>query len=100
MFGRDAFVAKVAIQLVNLFEAADQGTIFFDEIGTIGPETQAKLLRVIQEREFTPLGSNEVVKVDVRILAATKVCEHQAGGMRFGPSVVSPTPAVAPATCA
>jgi DNA-binding NtrC family response regulator len=53
------------------FEVANKGTIFFDEVGTIGPETQAKLLRVIQEKEFTPLGSNEVVKVDVRILAAT-----------------------------
>src|SRR5579872_360601 len=53
------------------FEVANQGTIFFDEIGTIGAETQAKLLRVIQEKEFQPLGSNETVKVDVRILAAT-----------------------------
>jgi DNA-binding NtrC family response regulator len=53
------------------FEVANHGTIFFDEIGTIGPETQAKLLRVIQEKEFQPLGSNDTVKVDVRILAAT-----------------------------
>jgi len=53
------------------FEVANHGTIFFDEIGTIGPETQMKLLRVIQEKEFQPLGSNETVKVDVRILAAT-----------------------------
>jgi DNA-binding NtrC family response regulator len=53
------------------FEVAHKGTIFFDEVGTIGPETQAKLLRVIQEKEFTPVGSNEVIKVDVRILAAT-----------------------------
>src|SRR5438094_356775 len=53
------------------FEIANRGTIFFDEIGTIGPETQAKLLRVIQEREFMPLGSTDKVKVDVRILAAT-----------------------------
>ena len=53
------------------FEVAHKGTIFLDEIGTIGPEIQAKLLRVIQEREFTPLGSTETVKVDVRILAAT-----------------------------
>ena len=53
------------------FEVANKGTIFFDEVGTIGAETQAKLLRVIQEKEFTPLGSNEVVRVDVRILAAT-----------------------------
>lgn len=53
------------------FEVADKGTIFFDEIGNIGPETQSKLLRVIQEREFTPLGSTETIHVDVRILAAT-----------------------------
>jgi DNA-binding NtrC family response regulator len=53
------------------FEIADKGTIFFDEVGTIGPETQAKLLRVIQEKEFTPLGSNDTIKVDARILAAT-----------------------------
>src|SRR6478672_9203804 len=53
------------------FEVADRGTIFFDEIGTISLETQTKLLRVIQEREFMPLGSAETVKVDVRIVAAT-----------------------------
>jgi DNA-binding NtrC family response regulator len=53
------------------FEVADHGTIFFDEIGTIGAETQIKLLRVIQEKEFTPLGATDPVRVDVRILAAT-----------------------------
>ena len=53
------------------FEVANKGTIFFDEVGTIGAETQAKVLRVIQEKEFTPLGSNDVSKVDVRIVAAT-----------------------------
>src|SRR5579871_4811610 len=53
------------------FEVADRGTIFFDEIGTIGAETQIKLLRVIQEKEFTPLGATDPIKVDVRILAAT-----------------------------
>lgn len=53
------------------FETADRGTIFFDEIGTVGPEIQVKLLRVLQDREFMPLGSNETVKVDVRIIAAT-----------------------------
>ncbi len=53
------------------FEVADHGTIFFDEIGTIAPDMQAKLLRVIQQKEFTPLGATEPVRVDVRILAAT-----------------------------
>lgn len=53
------------------FETANRGTIFFDEIGTVGPEIQVKLLRVLQDREFMPLGSNETVKVDVRIIAAT-----------------------------
>ncbi len=53
------------------FEVADGGTIFFDEISNIGPNIQAKLLRVIQEREITRIGSTRPIKVDVRILAAT-----------------------------
>jgi two-component system response regulator PilR (NtrC family) len=57
----------------GLFELADKGTIFFDEIGNIPPDTQAKLLRVIQEREFMRLGGVETIKVDVRIIAATNV---------------------------
>jgi DNA-binding NtrC family response regulator len=55
------------------FEIADQGTIFLDEISTISLEMQAKLLRVIQEKEFIPVGGVETVKVDVRIVAATNV---------------------------
>jgi DNA-binding NtrC family response regulator len=72
LFGhvKGAFTSAVASKR-GLFEVADQGTIFFDEIGTVGLETQAKLLRVIQEREFMRLGGTETVKVDVRILAAT-----------------------------
>ena len=57
----------------GLFELADKGTIFFDEIGNVPLETQSKLLRVIQEREFMRLGGVETIKVDVRIIAATNV---------------------------
>ena len=57
----------------GLFEAADGGTLFLDEVATISMEIQAKLLRVIQEREFRRLGGLENVKVDVRIIAATNV---------------------------
>jgi DNA-binding NtrC family response regulator len=72
LFGhvKGAFTSAVASKK-GLFEVADQGTIFFDEISTIGPETQAKLLRVIQEREFMRLGGTETIKVDVRILTAS-----------------------------
>jgi len=55
----------------GLFEVAAGGSIFFDEIGNIPLDTQAKLLRVIQEREFMRLGGVEVIKADVRIIAAT-----------------------------
>ncbi len=61
----------------GLFELADKGTIFFDEIGNVPLETQAKLLRVIQEREFMRLGGVETIKVDVRIIAATNVDLHR-----------------------
>ena len=57
----------------GLFEVADRGSIFFDEIGNVPLETQPKLLRVIQEREFMRLGGVETIKVDVRIIAATNV---------------------------
>src|ERR1700690_3195980 len=74
LFGhvKGAFTSAVTSKK-GLFEVADQGTIFFDEISTIGPETQAKLLRVIQEREFMRLGGTETIKVDVRIIAACNV---------------------------
>jgi two-component system response regulator PilR (NtrC family) len=57
----------------GIFEEADGGTIFFDEIANLTPETQAKILRVLQEKEIQPLGSNQIRKVDVRILAATNI---------------------------
>ncbi|MFH1177603.1 MAG: sigma-54 dependent transcriptional regulator [Acidobacteriota bacterium] len=72
LFGhvRGAFTGAVATRR-GLFEVADGGTIFLDEIGTVPLQTQAKLLRVIQEREFIPVGGEGNLRVDVRIIAAT-----------------------------
>jgi len=72
LFGhvKGAFTGAIATHK-GYFETANKGTIFFDEIGTVSPETQVKLLRVIQAREFMPVGSTETIKVDVRIIAAT-----------------------------
>ncbi|HEX4808238.1 MAG TPA: sigma-54 dependent transcriptional regulator [Bryobacteraceae bacterium] len=72
LFGhiKGSFTGAVANRK-GLFETANRGTIFFDEVGTIAPEIQVKLLRVLQDREFMPLGSNESMRVDVRIIAAT-----------------------------
>jgi DNA-binding NtrC family response regulator len=74
LFGhvRGAFTGAVANKK-GLFESADGGSIFFDEIGTVSLETQAKLLRVIQEKEFMRVGSVDTQKADVRIIAATNV---------------------------
>jgi two-component system response regulator PilR (NtrC family) len=72
LFGhmKGAFTGAIATKR-GLFEVADGGSIFLDEIGNINLETQAKLLRVIQEKEFMRLGSVDTIKVDVRIIAAT-----------------------------
>ena len=74
LFGhlKGAFTSAVASKK-GLFEVADQGSIFFDEIGSVGLETQAKLLRVIQEKEFMRLGGVDTIRVDARIIAATNV---------------------------
>jgi DNA-binding NtrC family response regulator len=67
----------------GLFQEADNGTIFLDEIGDIGSSIQTKLLRVLQEKEIKPLGSTKVKKVDVRIIASTnrdlqqKIADHE-----------------------
>ena len=74
LFGhlKGAFTGAVASKK-GLFDVADGGSLFFDEISSIHPEVQSKLLRVIQEREFLPLGAVESVRVDVRIIAATNI---------------------------
>ncbi len=58
---------------VGRFEAADGGTIFLDEIGTLDTQLQVKLLRVLQEREFERVGDHKTIKVDVRVIAATNL---------------------------
>jgi two-component system response regulator PilR (NtrC family) len=72
LFGhvKGAFTGAVS-EKQGLFEAADEGSIFFDEISSLNLETQAKLLRVIQEREFMRLGGTKIIRVDVRLIAAT-----------------------------
>jgi two-component system response regulator AtoC/two-component system nitrogen regulation response regulator NtrX len=72
LFGHEkgAFTGADA-RRVGKFEAANGGTIFLDEIGDMAPETQAKVLRVLQEKSFEPVGGNRVVTIDVRVVAAT-----------------------------
>jgi transcriptional regulator with PAS, ATPase and Fis domain len=68
----------------GLIEEADHGTLFLDEIGDISPGLQAKLLRVLQEKEFIPVGSTKVRRADVRFLAATnKNLEEEVAAGRF-----------------
>jgi DNA-binding NtrC family response regulator len=73
----DAYVKKP-----GQFELADQGTIFLDEIGEMNPSTQAKILRVLEQGEFTHIGGTQALRVDVRVIAATNRDLHQ--GMRDG----------------
>jgi DNA-binding NtrC family response regulator len=72
LFGhvKGAFTGAVANRKGH-FETANHGTVFFDEIATLSADMQVKLLRVLQEREFTPVGSTDTIKVDVRVIAAT-----------------------------
>ena len=74
LFGhvKGAFTSAIASKK-GLFEVADKGTLFLDEIATMGMETQAKILRVLQDRKFMHLGGIQEIQVDVRIIAATNV---------------------------
>ena len=74
LFGhvKGAFTSAIASKK-GLFEIADGGTIFLDEIGTMGMETQTKILRVLQDKRFMHLGGVREIQVDVRIIAATNV---------------------------
>ncbi|MCF8110708.1 MAG: nif-specific transcriptional activator NifA [Desulfobacteraceae bacterium] len=72
LFGHEKGAFTGAIhQKAGKFELAHKGTLFLDEIGSITPEVQAKLLRVLQEKELERVGGNKTIKVDVRIIAAT-----------------------------
>jgi len=72
LFGhvKGAFTGAIE-RRIGRFELADGGSIFLDEIGDLPPETQVKLLRVLQEREFEPVGSSRTQRVNVRVIAAT-----------------------------
>ncbi len=72
LFGHEkgAFTGAVS-RREGRFELADRGTIFLDEVGEMSPAIQTKLLRVLQEKEFEPLGSSRTIKVDIRVIAAT-----------------------------
>jgi DNA-binding NtrC family response regulator len=74
LFGhvKGAFTSAIASKK-GLFEMADRGTLFLDEIATMGLDTQAKILRVLQDRRFMHLGGVQEVQVDVRIIAATNI---------------------------
>jgi two-component system response regulator PilR (NtrC family) len=78
LFGhtRGAFTGAVAMRQ-GRFEQAHKGTLFLDEVGTMSPALQAKLLRVLQEREFERVGDSHTTKVDVRVIAATHSDLHR-----------------------
>jgi two-component system, NtrC family, response regulator AtoC len=86
MFGheRGAFTGAIG-QRAGMFQLANGGTIFLDEVGEMNPTLQVKLLRVLQDREVRPVGADRVMKVDVRVIAASNkelAAEVEAGNFR------------------
>src|SRR2546428_9450058 len=100
LFGHEkgAFTGAVTAR-EGKFEIADGGTLFLDEIGDMPLETQAKILRVLQERELERVGGNRTLKADARILAATNQyleAKVQAGSLPADPSYPPTSAAVGP----
>ena len=74
LFGHEKGAFTTAIQQRRgIFEQANRGTLFLDEVGEMPPEAQAQFLRVLEQQEFSPIGGEEIVKVDVRVVAATNI---------------------------
>ncbi len=74
LFGHEKGAFTGAVQRhLGVFQRADGGTLFLDEIGDMAPALQSKLLRVLQEKTYTPVGGKEIFKADVRVIAATHV---------------------------
>jgi two-component system C4-dicarboxylate transport response regulator DctD len=83
LFGHELGAFQGAVRKrVGRLEHADRGTLFLDEVNAMPPETQAKLLRFLEEREVTPLGTNEVRTVNVRVIAALRTEPGAAGALR------------------
>jgi transcriptional regulator with GAF, ATPase, and Fis domain len=85
LFGHEkgAFTGA-SVRRIGKFETADKGTLFLDEIGDMSPKTQAKVLRVLEEKKFQRLGSNEELSTDARIISATnKQLAEEVKAQRF-----------------
>jgi hypothetical protein len=100
LFGhvKGAFTSAIASKK-GLFEVANGGTLFLDEIATMGSDTQAKILRVLQDRRFMHLGGIQEIQVDVRIIAATNIDLRQAVRDGISAKIFSIASTSSPSTC-